>query len=65
MNPKVCVVCGAASHRVDWINKQGGFVACDSHSAGEFQRAIAVLQQATPAPASTTPAPAAPAAKTN
>lgn len=54
---KACVVCGAASHRDDWINKQGDFVACDSHAPAEFQRAIAAVQSkgSTKPPASTAP----------
>ena len=50
---KYCVVCGAGSHRKDWVNKVGNSVACDSHSRDEVARAVA---------ASTTKAPSAPVA---
>lgn len=53
VEPKICVVCGAASHRTDWINKSGNFVACDSHSKDEVAKAVA---QATKAPATQAPA---------
>jgi hypothetical protein len=54
---KACVVCGAASHREDWINKQGNFVACDSHTPAKFQRAVTAVQAkgSTKPPASTAP----------
>jgi len=55
---KVCVVCGAESHRDDWINKQGEFVACDSHTAGEFSSAIAKTKAT---PSAVTVQPTAPA----
>lgn len=38
---KYCVVCGNGSHRTDWINKSGNFVACDSHSKDEVAKAVA------------------------
>ena len=57
MEPRICVVCGQGSHRTDWINKSGNFVACDNHSSGEVARAVAKAQA--PAPV----APAAPTAK--
>lgn len=36
-----CVVCGAGSHRTDWKNKVGKYVACDSHAANEVKDAAA------------------------
>jgi hypothetical protein len=39
-----CVVCGAKSHREDWINKSGNEVACDQHTAAEVAKAIAAKQ---------------------
>lgn len=38
---RFCVVCGAGSHRSDWINKLGDYVACDSHSKQELADAVA------------------------
>jgi hypothetical protein len=37
---KTCVVCGASSHRTDWVNKMGDYVACDSHSRVEMGDAV-------------------------
>jgi hypothetical protein len=37
---RTCVVCGNQSHRADWINKSGDFVACDFHTKDELSRAI-------------------------
>jgi hypothetical protein len=54
---QTCVVCGAGSHRTDWINKSGGFVACDSHSKDEVAKAVAAAGK------SGTVAAAAPTAK--
>jgi hypothetical protein len=53
---QVCVVCGAGSHRTDWLNKLNGFVACDNHSKADFVKAV----QAAQAPKPVTP-PAPPA----
>lgn len=36
---KVCVVCGAGSHRKDWINVSGDEVACDFHTKEDIARA--------------------------
>ncbi len=49
---KTCVVCGAASHRGDWINKSGDYVACDSHSTEQLANAVKKAV-APPAPAVT------------
>ena len=38
--PQTCIVCGMQSHRTDWINKSGAFVACDRHTPAEMQAAI-------------------------
>jgi hypothetical protein len=57
---KTCVVCGFASHRTDWINKQGDYVACDSHAVGEFQRAVANAQAQSKSTVSTKPPATAP-----
>ncbi len=60
---KYCVVCGAGSHRTDWINKggvgAGAYVACDKHTASEISAALAKLGQAAPK-GGATPAPARP-----
>jgi hypothetical protein len=49
---QTCVVCGAGSHRTDWINKSGNFVACDSHSKDEVAKAAAAAgKSGTVAPA--------------
>jgi hypothetical protein len=37
---KACVVCGAESHRDDWINVSGDHVDCDNHSKDEVNKAI-------------------------
>jgi hypothetical protein len=59
---RFCVVCGNGSHRKDWVNKSGNFVACDHHTKDEFSKALteAVKKtEAPPAATSKTPAPAA------
>lgn len=42
---RTCVVCGAKSHRVNWVHekivKDTKYVACDKHSAAEFDKAVA------------------------
>lgn len=53
----VCVCCGAASHRTDWINKSGKSVACDKHSKSEFASAVAKV--GAPVPPVTTQEPPA------
>jgi hypothetical protein len=37
---KTCVVCGMSSHRTDWVNKSGNYVACDNHTPDEFTAAM-------------------------
>jgi hypothetical protein len=48
-----CIVCGAKSHRDDWINKYEvdgkSFVACDSHPEEECISAIEKALTPTPA----------------
>jgi hypothetical protein len=61
MELRTCVVCGAASHRSDWINKLGNEVACDHHTKEEVAKAVALKAQASKAVAPA--APAAPATK--
>lgn len=45
---KLCVVCGNGSHRTDWknVSKDGKFVACDNHTAQEFNAAIKAAVEA-------------------
>lgn len=45
-----CVVCGAGSHRADWANKSGQYVACDDHTTEEVQKAIAEVTAKNQAP---------------
>lgn len=56
---RICVVCGAKSHRMDWQNAQ--YPACDSHSKNEVQVAIArsatQTQQSTQPQTTATPIP--------
>lgn len=47
-----CVVCGAASHRTDWINKGNGYVACDNHTPAQITTATQAKAAPTPAIAS-------------
>ncbi len=63
LEPKFCVVCGAGSHRGDWINKTGNFVACDFHSKDELAVAVAKAMKPAPAKPGTPIPPAAPATK--
>lgn len=57
---QTCVVCGAQSHRTDWIKKLLGFVGCDSHSDTEMKDAVAKAS----APKVELPKSVAPAVKT-
>lgn len=53
-----CVVCGRGSHRTDWINTSGSYVACDYHTKEQMVKAIADKSvKESPAPAPTTKAP--------
>lgn len=54
---QTCIVCGMQSHRTDWINKQGDYVACDRHQKAEFQRAIVDKNNATASASSAAAAP--------
>jgi hypothetical protein len=63
MELKTCVVCGAGSHRTDWINKSGNEVACDSHSKDEVARAIVKAQQSKTVAPAPNPGAHAPATK--
>lgn len=48
VTPKHCVVCGQGSTREEWIkkSKDGKYVACDSHSDAEIEKAVAALPKA-------------------
>jgi hypothetical protein len=56
---KFCVVCGAGSHRTDWVNKTTvsgkDFVACDQHTKEEFNKAITAASITTKTPSSSKP----------
>lgn len=57
---RTCVVCGAQSHRTDWINKVEGYVACDWHKGVEFAKAVATAKAPAPPAAPATPIKATP-----
>jgi hypothetical protein len=37
---RTCVVCGNQSHRLDWIQKSGDYVACDWHTKDDVSKAV-------------------------
>jgi hypothetical protein len=63
---KHCIVCGAGSHRTDWIKKfavgDTQYVACDYHTDQECEAAITKAESALAAEKANAAKPPAPAA---